>query len=1331
MKKTLTLIAAATLSALSFASWADTLTVGASNTPHAEILEQAKPILAKQGIDLEIKPFQDYILPNTALAGHDIDANYFQHIPYLNSVLKDHAGDKDYDFVSAGAIHIEPIGIYSKKYKSLKDLPEGGKIIMRDAVSEEGRILSIFEKEGVIKLKPGIDKVTARISDIVENPKKLQFTPNVEASLLPQMYNNDEGAAVVINANYAIDAGLDPVHALIDNPAFDSQTKETLTLRQSSFGSKCEFSEDFLKKVSKSGVVESLLSWAEFKHSKDLKKTDGTKSGKVRGISKLEDANEAGTRNSEKCTLILTEGDSAKSLAVAGLSVVGRDYYGVFPLRGKLLNVREASHKQLMENAEIQNLKRILGLQQGKEYANVKSLRYGHLMIMTDQDHDGSHIKGLLINFIHSFWPSLLKVPSFMVEFITPIVKAKKGNNKISFYTMPEYESWKESLGGNAKGWTIKYYKGLGTSTSEEAKEYFKNLEYHKKEFVWENEHDGEAIELAFSKKKIEARKNWLRQFESGTHLDHNQKLIKYTEFINKELILFSMADLQRSIPSMVDGLKPGQRKILFCCFKRNFVKEAKVAQFSGYVSEHSAYHHGEQSLCSTIIGMAQDFVGSNNINLLRPNGQFGSRNLGGKDAASPRYIFTNLSPITRYLFPKGDDGLLDYLNEDGQSIEPTWYVPIIPTVLVNGSEGIGTGWSSYIPNYNPRDIIANIRHLLNGEPMEPMHPWYRKFKGTIEKTTSKEAGVTYTVSGIIEEVDETTLSITELPIRRWTQDYKEFLEAILMGNDAFITDYKQYSTDLSVKFEVTLTKENMMMAKQEGLLKKFKLTTTISTSNMHLFDSRGTIKKYDTPEQILEEFFHLRLEFYEKRKKFLLENLEMELLKMDNKVRFILGVVKGEIIVSNRKRADLFLELQEKGFTPFPKKSKSAEVSVAGATDDVEETENSEVGVKEVQVSDYDYLLSMAIGTLTLEKVQELCAERDKIQNDVEEVRKATPKSLWLKDLDDLEIQLEEQDKEDEKAFLEEEADVAKRKGKGEAGKRVQRQAPKNARKINKKETTSEAAAEAMEFATSSAMETENVAPVVKPKGQGGSRKAKKVVSDDEDDEDFPDLRERIAKLNSSTDNSTAMETEKPQEPAGKKQPTKRAAATRKKPAASLSAISESISEIDINDEDSEVIEVAAPEAGKKGGRKAAANSKAAKPPAAAKKRGPAASKQSQQKLLTEMLKPAENSGISPEKKVRKMRASPFNKKSGSVLGRVGISKIEAIDSDDTSASGSSPMSENSPNSEEVSVVIPARARPQRANRKQTTYVLSDSETDNASDDDFESDNASDDEDF
>ncbi|CAK9884960.1 MAG: Methionine-binding lipoprotein MetQ [Candidatus Erwinia impunctatus] len=126
-------------------------------------------------------------------------------------MIKDHAGDKSYDFVSAGAIHIEPIGIYSKKYKSLKELPQKGKVIMRDAVAEEGRILSIFEQQGVIKLRPGVKKVDARISDIVDNPKQLKFLPNVEGALLPQMYNNDEGDAVVINANYAIDAGLDPI----------------------------------------------------------------------------------------------------------------------------------------------------------------------------------------------------------------------------------------------------------------------------------------------------------------------------------------------------------------------------------------------------------------------------------------------------------------------------------------------------------------------------------------------------------------------------------------------------------------------------------------------------------------------------------------------------------------------------------------------------------------------------------------------------------------------------------------------------------------------------------------------------------------------------------------------------------------------------------------------------------------------------------------------------------------------------------------------------------------------------------------------------------------
>jgi DNA topoisomerase-2 len=293
-------------------------------------------------------------------------------------------------------------------------------------------------------------------------------------------------------------------------------------------------------------------------------------------------------------------------------------------------------------------------------------------MIMTDQDHDGSHIKGLIMNFFHSFYPSLLKLPGFLVEFITPIVKATKGSQMKSFYTMPQYENWKESLGGSSKGWKIKYYKGLGTSTSAEAKEYFAAIDRHRKQFVYNGAEDDEAIEMAFSKKKIEERKEWLAAFKPGTYLDMAEDELTYQDFVNKELILFSRADLERSIPSVMDGLKPGQRKILFACFKKKLHKEdVKVGNLAGYVSDNAAYHHGEASLAGTIVGMAQDFVGSNNVNLLYPAGQFGTRRQGGKDAASPRYIYTRLAALTRHLFNEQDDQLLSYLNEDGQKIEP------------------------------------------------------------------------------------------------------------------------------------------------------------------------------------------------------------------------------------------------------------------------------------------------------------------------------------------------------------------------------------------------------------------------------------------------------------------------------------------------------------------------------------------------------------------------------------------------------------------------------------------------------------------------------------
>ncbi|CAL5213936.1 unnamed protein product [Lathyrus oleraceus] len=1106
------------------------------------------------------------------------------------------------------------------------------------------------------------------------------------------------------------------VNALIDNPAFDSQTKETLTTRQASFGSKCDVPESMLKDVEKSGIVDTLLSWADFKQSKDLKKTDGTKTQRIRGIVKLEDANDAGGRNSEKCTLILTEGDSAKALAMAGLSVVGRDHYGVFPLRGKLLNVREASSKQIMDNEEIQNIKKILGLQQNKEYTNVKSLRYGHLMIMADQDHDGSHIKGLLINFIHSFWPSLLKVPSFMVEFTTPVIRASHSNGTIlSFYSIPEYEAWRERLGNSAASWKIKYYKGLGTSTPKEGREYFRDLDKHKKDFIWEDDFDGNAIEMAFSKKKAEDRKIWMRNFEPGTCRDHKEKLINYKDFVNKELILFSRADLQRSIPSMVDGLKPGQRKILFCSFKKKLFKEIKVGQFIGYVSEHSAYHHGEQSLASTIIGMAQDFVGSNNINLLKPNGQFGTRNLGGKDHASSRYIYTELNTVTRCLFHEDDDKLLEYLNEDGRSIEPNWYIPIIPLVLVNGSEGIGTGWSSYIPNYNPREIIANVRRLLNGEEMVPMDPWYKGFRGSIEKS-AKEGG--YIVNGEVVEIDEQTFKITELPIRKWTQDYKQFLESITDGTpnvkDPLIEDFRQNGDDAIIDIEIKMKAEKIATILQEGLFKKFKLTSTISTSNMHLFDAEGKIKKFETPEQILEEFYPLRLEYYEKRKKYILANLQRLLLILDNKVRFILGVVNGEIIVSNRKKADLLIELKQKGFTPMPKKGKSAEPQVAGANDDnSEENEDAEqetvsrpVSVEGATWGDYEYLLSLPIGTLTLESVQKLLDEKTDKEKEFEILMGTPTTSLWLKDLDELEKKLDELDSKEAEEDRKRSSQASK-KANGFATKPAKK--PPQPRKNTKKSKSAEPEND------NSAMEIENDVEVAKPKGRSGSKNIQK-----EADEDILSLQERLAAYNleSSGEKSgaNAMESEEPV-PAGKKQVNKRGGAKKKSSTIVLESDSDNeVHDVD-DDDDFEVQPKAAPV--KKGGRKPAAQN-AKKAPAAPKKRNVGTKQSLGQKLLTDMLQPAESTGTSPEKKVRKMRESPFNKKSGSILGRAAGKDISPIaDLSEGSASNSSPSTAE----DEVVEIAPqpARARPQRANRAQKIYVLSESESDDDSDEDAE----------
>lgn len=822
------------------------------------------------------------------------------------------------------------------------------------------------------------------------------------------------------------------VNCLIENPTFDSQTKENMTLQVKNFGSKCQVTEKFLTNAMKCGVLESVLSWIKFKAQTELnQKCSGKKHSKLKGIPKLEDANDAGTKNSIDCTLILTEGDSAKSLAVSGLGVVGRDKYGVFPLKGKMLNVREASHKQILENAEINNIIKIMGLQYKKKYESIddlKTLRYGRLMVMTDQDQDGSHIKGLLINFIHHNWPSLLRLP-FLEEFITPIVKATKGKEEKSFYSLPEFEEWKKET-PNWPSWKVKYYKGLGTSTAKEAKEYFSDMLRHRIQFRYQGTDDDNAIQLAFSKKMVDMRKEWLsngmeerkRRRELGLPeiylYGKNTTHVTYNDFVNKELILFSNMDNERSIPSIVDGLKPGQRKVLYTCIKRNDKREIKVAQLAGSVAENSAYHHGEQSLTATIINLAQNFVGSNNLNILLPIGQFGTRLQGGKDAASPRYIFTLLSPLAKHLFHNLDEPLLRHLFDDNQKIEPEYYVPIIPMVLVNGAEGIGTGWSTRVPNYDPREVVRNILRMLEGEEPTPMKPWYKNFKGEVEQLDSQR----FVVSGEVAILGSNKIEITELPIRVWTQTYKEnVLEMMLHGSEKtppFITDYKEYHTDTTVRFVVTMNPEKLQQAEAQGLHKVFKLQATISTSSMVLFDSKGCLRKYETPEEILKEHFELRLSFYQRRKSYLEGLLGAESSRLENQARFILEKIDNKIVIENKKKVDMIRTLQERNYDSDPVKSWKEAQKTAEEEEEERQESNSdseEEGTSATSAADYDYLLGMSLWSLTREKKEELLKKRDDKRAELAAIQAKTPSDLWRDDLDIFMTALDEVEKKEQ----------------------------------------------------------------------------------------------------------------------------------------------------------------------------------------------------------------------------------------------------------------------------------------------------------------------------
>jgi DNA topoisomerase-2 len=829
------------------------------------------------------------------------------------------------------------------------------------------------------------------------------------------------------------------VDACIENPEFASQTKECLKSPVREFGSTCELPPAFIRKIGGLDVADQILDQLRGKSQASMKNTDGRKVSNISGIPKLDDAPLAGTRRSNECVLIVTEGDSAKATAIAGLAARrDRDRFGVFALRGKIRNVTDAPAADLSKTeGEFYYLKKILGLQQGKTYeteADLKTLRYGKLVVFTDQDTDGFHIKALVMNIFARFWPVLLRT-GFVQSLPTPLIKATKGKQCLPFYSMPAFRTW--ALSADTNGWKIKYYKGLGTSTKEDALEYFKGFqvtEYVERpratlhSFFGASNSAGagapsvpplveETTDLflnLFSKDRTDYRKTWVQAFNPEATIDNSRREITLAEFLHTEYRQHADDNLRRTTPSVVDGLKPSQRKILFGCFRKGLdvgSAEMKVAQLGAAVAEITSYHHGEVSLMSSITKMAQTFVGSNNINLLEPLGQFGTRLEGGDDAASPRYIFTRISSLAKLVFRKEDNPILEYLEDEGNSIEPVEYLPVIPMVLVNGADGIGTGYSTKVPPSNPLEVIANVRAIIQAGGVVPDHvsymPWWSKFTGSVVQESAEKYSVrgVYTASG-------GSVHITELPVGVWSSPYKTYLEELVSENKIAGFEWPVDDERVDIRVELVQAVQELTgidaveqalefeanpaaaakAAKRKApaapsstdeIEKLFKLVGKASTSNVHLYTSGKTshIRKY-TIRDIYVDFYTARMAGYEKRKQFILAGMEHDHRVARAKITFIEAKLSGRLVLENRADSDVQSDLAALGL-PLA----------------------HELGLK--SSSGYDYLLDMKLRSLTRAKVDALRADVIDLERNIGRVRATPVEHTWLNELLELECKI------------------------------------------------------------------------------------------------------------------------------------------------------------------------------------------------------------------------------------------------------------------------------------------------------------------------------------
>lgn len=575
---------------------------------------------------------------------------------------------------------------------------------------------------------------------VASRPNQFSFVNNIYTSnngthvnnFIKQLTDavNDTKAKRVLNPKQYL---LLFINQHISQPQFDGQAKNRLT---SSI--KTQFTS-IIRGLRESEQLHNLMI------NKTLKA--GSKGVGKTFYRKCQPANKAGTKESSKCTLFITEGDSATGMVNKGFGVLSHDYYGVFTLRGKVLNVVKAMPTRVKTLADpmpkvdaneiVCQLLKEIGLQRGIDYSSKKGLRYGRIVMVKDADVDGDAIMGLVYNIFYTFFRKLLMIDlnsdeqPFFYEFTTPafqiiLKKLKDGqrgfnyaaNEKLEFTTEQALNTCKLEL-GDKEIENIHYMKGLGAIDDDDVKRYFKSIHTHLIPITIDDpELTEQYMTMVYGKgvQNIEARKQWVMSCDPKLVLERAEgmKEMTITAFQHYSNIHFAVDDCSRSMVNVVDGLKPSHRKILYTLFNTsNSTRFQKVTSLSGEVTKFGKYMHGEASLEETIFGMMRNWAGSNNIALLKNRGGIGCRLDLGKNHAQPRYVETALNDIARYVYVKDDDPILTPTIEEGEPAEPEYYVPIVPITLINGCEGIGTGFSTFIPNHNPYDCIDYIIDTL------------------------------------------------------------------------------------------------------------------------------------------------------------------------------------------------------------------------------------------------------------------------------------------------------------------------------------------------------------------------------------------------------------------------------------------------------------------------------------------------------------------------------------------------------------------------------------------------------------------------------------------